>query len=254
MEAALLASVAIIVFAYFTIFGRWTKDSGQMVHQKPGAPLPDPNEDGIVKPAIAFNLLVFMVLGFAAIVAATRDWPTAAIWGGGMLLIGGVVGLVFSLPVSVSTMAPAKPTESGSASPVSPVVSRTVLTQIAGAIVAALSGAILVNLKDLFDLFKAGAHTLAHDLNGGTVSLSAGLISYFLALGFIAGLVLPQYFLQRVLQALGQIQEAPKHQQDEHDQDEKDQQKTEDVNRSKEQGDPTAPSVTGSGSAPTGKS
>ena len=206
IEAALLASIAVILFGYITIFGR-AQDSAQIKPPIVAVPPPDPTEDKIVKPAIAFNLLIFMVLGFAATVAATRDWPTASIWSAGMLLLGGVVGLVFSLPVSVSTMAPPKQSEAGALSQASPVASRTVLTQIAGAVVAALSGAILVNLRDLFNLFKTGAHTLAHDLNGGTVSLSAGLIAYFLALGFIAGLVLPQYFLQRVREALGQIQE-----------------------------------------------
>ncbi|MGD0362323.1 MAG: hypothetical protein ABSC93_15715 [Bryobacteraceae bacterium] len=214
--AALIASIAIIAIAYAKFFGLSSSPRPK------GPPLPGPtptptphipekpkqDDDPIVAESIAFNLVVFLVLGFATVVVATRDWPVAFLWAGAALFAGGVVGLIFGMPLSDA--GPAKhgaagTTASGGAGTGS---GRTVLSDAAGTFRTFVSGALVATARDLFGVFKDAANSLAKCLDcctPGNSSLAGGLIVYFLSLGFVAGLVLPRYFLGRVLEALGSV-------------------------------------------------
>jgi hypothetical protein len=50
--------------------------------------------------AVAFNSVVFVTLGFCAVIAATPEWPTAIFWAAACLLSGGFIGMLFGVPIS----------------------------------------------------------------------------------------------------------------------------------------------------------
>jgi hypothetical protein len=142
--------------------------------------------------AVAFNAVIFITVGFAAIVAATPRWAVGSFWGGACLLAGGFVGTLFGIPLHVD--------KDGSSS-------TNLMVDTANAASKLVAGATLAQLGTIYHHFQSMTVYLGYCLqccandwfpNGAArnynSSLAGGIILYFSLAGFLAGILLPKFF------------------------------------------------------------
>jgi hypothetical protein len=199
VTAALLASALIIGITGLFFFGLPAAPVPPAASTPAIAPLPSPastppptDPDRGVANAVAFNAVIFVVLGFAAIVAATPRWVVGSFWGGTFLLAGGFVGLLFGIPLHVD--------KDGTSS-------TNLMVDTANAASKLVAGATLAQLKPIYQHFQSMTAYLGYCLeccandwyrNGAArnynSSLAGGIILYFSLAGFLAGILLPKFF------------------------------------------------------------
>ncbi len=169
-------------------------------HTQPGVKIEE-----LARSAIAFNAVVFLVIGACGVIVATEQWPIALLWAGAFLLGGGFIGLLFGVPLQAKAQAKSDDKDA----PKTPQErSRTLLGEAADTFSKFLTGAAAVKYNDIYAEFKKIAHYLAtclqccKDSDGGyNSSFAAGLILYFAAVGFVSGILLPQYYMHDLLDA-----------------------------------------------------
>jgi hypothetical protein len=192
-----------------------------------------------VKYVIAFDTVIFIVLGLIALVSAAPNWGMAALCAGTCLFGGGIIGLLFGLPLGTEqvkdktfqaqadarqqmdsvNLATAKAIASNAPehAPSPEVVqaaqvarqkadaqvagsnSRNLLSETADSLGKLLAGASLAKFGDLHAMFKSTAVTISGSISPGQTSptLGGSLILYFGLIGFISGLLLPAYFMDK---------------------------------------------------------
>ncbi len=195
ITAALQASALIIGLAGLSFFGAPT-GFGPPPAPTPSTGAPPPttpvSPDRGVANAVAFNAVIFIVLGFAAIIAATPRWVVGSFWAGTCLLAGGFVGMLFGIPLHVD--------KDGSSS-------TNLMVDSANAVSKLVAGATLAQLKPIYQHFQAFTAYLAYCLEccandwypdklarNYNSSLAGGIILYFSLAGFLAGILLPKFF------------------------------------------------------------
>jgi hypothetical protein len=184
---------------------------------------------------IAFDITVFVVIGFALIVSAAVHWQAACLTAGSSLLGGGFFGLIFGMPLSAASapsttdvqnkaaqaaaaaqtaLADANTDQAQAAQLIQQaqtsaqkaavmtgrVAKHSLLAEAAGTLSKLIAGATLVQVKPIFDAFKATSAYISVYLlqdsppNGAT--FGGAVLLYFTFLGFLSGLFLPAYFMQ----------------------------------------------------------
>jgi hypothetical protein len=160
---------------------------------------------------IAFNITVFIVLGFAMTVAATDRWPAACLWAGAVMLGGGIIGVLFGIPTAADAQSKAQPkvvavkveSDSGdTATAVAPVRAHTLMSDTASWISKFLAGAGFAQAHNILNYFvkvsRAVANYVVFPVTTDPTALGAGMLLYFIVLGFFCGLLLPYYFVKNL--------------------------------------------------------
>lgn len=188
----------------------------------------------LIGKVIAFDVVIFIVVGLVLVVGAAFRWEAACLCAGACLIGGGIVGLLFGMPLGnaqVTTSSPilneaAKTDESNidpknlvntnvaTAAPANKiagdmmarklkaaqerVASQTLLAQTASSLSKLLAGAGLARFHDLLTFFRYTSHEISQyiDPGMGSSTLGGALILYFTLLGFLSGLFLPAYFMK----------------------------------------------------------
>ncbi|CAN5714516.1 hypothetical protein BH10ACI4_BH10ACI4_35490 [soil metagenome] len=172
------------------------------------------NRDIEVKFVIAFDVVLFIVLGMVALISAAPYWGMASLCAGTCLFGGGIIGLLFGLPLGseqiqdktviaqsqarrkmdLINLATAKAVAANEPqqAPAPHVVQaaqiareqadtqaaknrgRNLLSETASSLGKLLAGASLAKFGDLFDKFKGAALTISRDINPGQNSLTLG--------------------------------------------------------------------------------
>ncbi len=181
-------------------------------------------EGGVaVRYVVAFDAVVFIVLGSAATVLACSRWETAVLLAGSSLLIGGFVGLLFGYPQGVAQAA--AQTGTGAAgqaanaaqnsgqnvnaagtpsAPIhAPIHAQNLVAESAATLGKVIAGFTLARVQGIGEYFSTLANQIAPALGSSdpaTAAVLAGVImTYFLATGFLCGVFLPPYFMSEVL-------------------------------------------------------
>jgi hypothetical protein len=164
---------------------------------------------------IAFNITVFIVLGFALTIAAADRWPAACLWAGGVMLGGGIIGVLFGIPTATDAQSKAQSkvvavkveSDSGdSASAVAPVrahTAHTLMSDTASWISKFLAGAGFAQAGNILKYFVKVSRAVANYVvfpvaSVDPTALGAGMLLYFIVLGFFCGLLLPYYFVKNL--------------------------------------------------------
>jgi hypothetical protein len=158
----------------------------------PGQSLTDPLN---VRFVIAFDVVVFVIVGLSATILACNHWEAASLLAGACLLIGGFFGLLFGYPQGVAQ-------QSTSTQPNSSATTnhqKNLLADSAATLGKVITGFTLAKLGQLSTHYGAICTTIgpvlgAQEPTAATV-LAGIIITYFLATGFFAGLLLPPYFM-----------------------------------------------------------
>jgi hypothetical protein len=191
-----------------------------------------------VKYIIAFDVVFFIVAGLGALFSAATYWGTACLCAGSCLFGGGIIGLLFGLPLGSEAVknqadqaqaAASKKIDTAKLATAVAVVDNVqpsaeavqmvddakaakeradlqaassnrhnLLSDTASSLSKVLAGAGLAKYQDLLSLFKTTSATVTASITGGEGPgsvLGGALILYFGLAGFIAGLVLPAYFM-----------------------------------------------------------
>jgi hypothetical protein len=144
-----------------------------------------------VRFVIAFDSVVFVIVGLAATILSCNHWETAILLAGSCLLIGGFVGLLFGYPQGVAQQA--QPLTAG-AQP--PARDKNLLADSAATLGKVLTGFTLAKASQVSVHYSNLCHTLGPALGAQEPAVLAGVIvAYFLATGFLSGLLLPPYFM-----------------------------------------------------------
>ena len=178
-----------------------------------------------VRYVVAFDAVVFVILGVAATVLACSQWETAVLLAGSSLMIGGFVGLLFGYPQGVAQKAAAlsaspnpqaatangqaangapDPGQGGGAAPnAAPAHSQNLVAESAATLGKVITGFTLAKVDTMGGYFGRLVNQIGPALgssDAGTAPVLAGvIITYFLATGFLCGLFLPPYFMGDVL-------------------------------------------------------
>lgn len=177
-----------------------------------------PDRGIAVRYVVAFDAVVFIVLGSAATVLACSRWQTAVLLAGSSLLIGGFVGLLFGYPQGVAQAAAqtgggptgqaANNAQNGNApapppAPTAPIHAQNLVAESAATLGKVITGFTLARVQGIGDYFSKLATQIAPALGSSdpaTAPVLAGVIMiYFLATGFLCGVFLPPYFMGEVL-------------------------------------------------------
>jgi hypothetical protein len=183
----------------------------------PGRSLTDPLN---VRFVIAFDIVIFIIVGLAATILACNHWEPSLLLAGSCLLIGGFFGLLFGYPQGVAQQATtppaATPPTQGAGVPMPqatpptqatgtpPTHEKNLLADSAATLGKVITGFTLAKLGQFSVHYSALCHTIGPSLGvpssgaqaTGTDQVVAGLIiAYFLATGFFSGLLLPPYFM-----------------------------------------------------------
>ncbi|RSL18364.1 hypothetical protein EDE15_3931 [Edaphobacter aggregans] len=164
-----------------------------------------------VRYVIAFNCLTFVIVGNGLLIVACKSWAMPLILANACLLIGGFFGLLFGYPSGVAQTAnkpraatPSSGTPTSSAKPIDASVDTTphqnqnLLAESASTLGKVLTGFTLAKASQVAEHFSQLCHALAPALSSDekTNFIMAGVvIAYFLATGFLSGLLLPSYFM-----------------------------------------------------------
>ena len=213
---AFLVAAAVLVGTSYAIFQR----GGQMQ----------------VEYVIAFDITVFVVIGFALLISASTRWQAACLTAGAALLGGGFFGFIFGMPLSAASapdqgaadanaakaveeahqaMAEAFATGTDEAKEAAKaaqdkarkaagqtgrLAKHSLLAEAGSTLSKLIAGATLVQIKPIFDEFKrASAYISVYLLQDSPVNgatLGGATLLYFIFLGFLSGLFLPAYFMQ----------------------------------------------------------
>jgi hypothetical protein len=153
----------------------------------------NPGDPNGVRFVIAFDAVVFIVVGLAATILACANWAAALLLCGASLLTGGFFGLLFGYPQGV-----AQQTE-GQAGQPAPNRDKTLLAQSAITLGKVLAGFTLAKISPLLSYFWRACGVIGPLLGASQQTpdqpLAAVIIAYFFATGFFSGLLLPPYFM-----------------------------------------------------------
>jgi hypothetical protein len=185
---------------------------------------------------IAFDITVFVVLGFALIISAAIRWQAACLTAGAALLGGGFFGLIFGMPLSAAS-APtttevqnsaaqaaavaqtaldaantaqtgqalqlaqqAQATAQRAAAMTGRIAKHSLLAEAAGTLSKLIAGATLVQIGAIFRAFKEASEYISvyllQDSPPNGATFGGAMLLYFTFLGFLSGLFLPAYFMQ----------------------------------------------------------
>jgi hypothetical protein len=161
---------------------------------------------------IAFNITVFIVLGFAMTIAAADRWPAACLWAGAVMLGGGIVGVLFGIPTAADAQSKSQPPKlavtmendsGGMAAAMTPARSHTLMSDTASWISKFLAGAGFAQAHNILMYFEKVSRSVANYVvfpvaSTDPMALGAGMLLYFLVLGFFCGLLLPYYFVKNL--------------------------------------------------------
>lgn len=185
---------------------------------------------------IAFDVVLALVLGFVTLIPAAYYWGTACLSAGACVFGGGILGLLFGMPLgneskndelNQAKITAQRAKDSADKAPDAQKLaftatateaqkkvdrlsadsgSRNLLSNSASALNKVLAGAGLVKAKSLFLLFKTTSWNITLAVNFSSSDPSIGkptnsvlggaIILYFGLLGFISGLFLPAYFMR----------------------------------------------------------
>jgi len=150
-----------------------------------------------VRFVIAFDSIVFIVVGLSATVLACNGWETALLLSGACLLVGGFFGLLFGYPQGVAQQD--KAIQADQAKPQAPNRDKTLLADSAATLGKVITGFTLAKLgaasTQYWNLCKIIGPVLGAQDAAVAQVLAAVIIAYFLATGFLSGLLLPSYFM-----------------------------------------------------------
>lgn len=181
-----------------------------------------------VRYVVAFDAVVFVILGSAATVLACGRWETAVLLAGSSLMIGGFVGLLFGYPQGVAQQAAIQSTNpsaapgnvngqaaNGAPDPAqgptpppppntpAPAHAQNLVAESAATLGKVITGFTLAKVGGMSDYFGKLTNLIGPALgssDAATAPVLAGvIITYFLATGFLCGLFLPPYFMGDVL-------------------------------------------------------
>lgn len=179
-----------------------------------------------VRYVVAFDAVVFVILGLAATVLACGRWETAVLLAGSSLMIGGFIGLLFGYPQGVAQQAASLSASQPSATPpgnangqaangatdpgqeAAPapkaIHAQNLVAESAATLGKVITGFTLAKVGGMSDYFGKLTNLIGPALGSSdtaaTAPVLAGvIITYFLATGFLCGLFLPPYFMGDVL-------------------------------------------------------
>jgi hypothetical protein len=164
---------------------------------------------------IAFNITIFIVLGFAMTIAATDRWPVACLWAGAVMLGGGIIGVLFGIPTATDAQSKAPPKmaavqvendtgeTAAAVAPIAPVRAHTLMSDTASWISKFLAGAGFAQAHNIMNYFVKVSRAVANYVvfpvaATDPTALGAGMLLYFVVLGFFCGLLLPYYFVKNL--------------------------------------------------------
>jgi hypothetical protein len=147
-----------------------------------------------VRFVIAFDSVVFVIVGLAATILSCGHWETAVLLAGSCLLIGGFFGLLFGYPQGVAQQV--RPLTSNAQTPSR---DKNLLADSAATLGKVITGFTLAKASQISVHYSNLCQTLGPALGAqelAAANVLAGLIvAYFLATGFLSGLLLPPYFM-----------------------------------------------------------
>jgi hypothetical protein len=153
------------------------------------------NDPSAVRFVIAFDSVVFVIVGLAATILSCNHWEAACLLAGACLLIGGFFGLLFGYPQGVAQQS--SQIQSGQVQ--APIRDKNLLADSAATLGKVITGFTLAKLGQVSTYYSVLCHTIGPVLGAQEAAVShvlAGVIvAYFLAAGFLSGLLLPPYFM-----------------------------------------------------------
>jgi hypothetical protein len=192
-----------------------------------------------VRYVVAFDAVVFVILGMATTVLACGQWETAVLLAGSSLMIGGFVGLLFGYPQGVAQKAAslsanpgpqmpaaanangqaangadnpgqgpgqgAGPAPAPNAAPnAAPAHAQNLVAESAATLGKVITGFTLAKVDTMSGYFAQLTNLVGPALGSSSDSKAASvlagvIITYFLSTGFLCGLFLPPYFMGDVL-------------------------------------------------------
>jgi hypothetical protein len=176
-----------------------------------------------VRYVVAFDAVVFVILGSAATVLACGRWETAVLLAGASLMIGGFVGLLFGYPQGVAQQAASQgagaspggsangqaangapdPAQGATRPANAPIHAQNLVAESAATLGKVITGFTLAKVEGMSTYFWRLTNLIGPALGSADPATSpvlAGvIIAYFLATGFLCGLFLPPYFMGDVL-------------------------------------------------------
>ena len=153
-----------------------------------------------VRFVISYDVVVAIILGLSATFIQCANWAAGGLLAGACLFIGGFFGLLFGYPqgVAAQNSNPKAGAEVSAASS-----SKTLLAQSSATLGKVLAGFGLAKVGSMSGQFWNLCHTLGPVLGGRDQStnyvLASLILAYFLATGFLSGLLLPSYFMSDFL-------------------------------------------------------
>ena len=164
----------------------------------PGVNMRDPSN---VRFIISYNSLVFIIVGLAGTFLICINWASAGLLAGACLLVGGFFGLLFGYPQGVAQNRTAP--SSGQRGAQTPSQEKNLIAESAATLGKVLTGFTLAKLDTISGHFWSLCYALGLALGGdarATNQVIAGIVlTYFLATGFLSGLLLPSYFMSDFL-------------------------------------------------------
>ena len=163
------------------------------------SPAPGNNDAAFVRYVIAYNAVIFIVIGLATLIIACKDWMTPVLMAGGTLLIGGFFGLLFGYPSGV-----VQQTKSATPQGTTSAQDKNLLAESASTLGKIIAGFTLAKSGDLVHYTSRLCHTIAPAFgpdNSTNHLMALAMLVYFLSTGFLSGLLLPSYFMAGVFAA-----------------------------------------------------
>jgi hypothetical protein len=157
----------------------------------------DSNDPLEVRFVIAFDSVVFVIVGLVAAILSCGEWEAAALLAGSCLLIGGFFGLLFGYPQGVAQQS--TQAQQGQPNPQTPSRDKNLLAESAATLGKVITGFTLAKVGQVSTHYAGLCQTIGPVLGApesATSHVLAGvIIAYFLATGFLSGLLLPPYFM-----------------------------------------------------------
>jgi hypothetical protein len=161
----------------------------------------DRNDSRSVRFVIAFDSVVFIIVGLSATILVCDHWEIASLLAGACLLIGGFFGLLFGYPQGVAQQATPKP---GQTNPPIQNKEKNLVAESAATLGKVLTGFTLAKVGTVSGHFWNLCHTLGPALGAQDAAtshvLASVILAYFLSTGFLSGILLPSYFMSDFLQ------------------------------------------------------
>jgi hypothetical protein len=162
----------------------------------------DRGDSRSVRFVIAFDSVLFIIVGLSATILACDHWEVASLLAGACLLIGGFFGLLFGYPQGVAQQATAS--KPGDTNPPIQNKEKNLVAESAATLGKVLTGFTLAKLGTVSGHFWNLCHTLGPALGGQDSAtshvLASVILTYFLLTGFLSGILLPSYFMSDFLQ------------------------------------------------------